>query len=175
MESASVMPKPLPEQYILQECLFYTPETGELIWQLPDPQSRVRPGTRFGSKTVTGKGSNSTKTYYAGSFHGVTYLAHRLVWMYMTGEDPGDLMVDHINGNGLDNRWGNLRLLKRGANISNQKGHKRRRSPYKHVYRRKWRWIGQVRRDKKLYSTPSFATAEEAHVAVQALITRLDS
>jgi hypothetical protein len=175
MESVEVMPKELPPQCVLQERLFYTPETGELIWMLPDPQSRVRPGTRYGTQTTMGKGSNSTKRYYAGQFQGTTYLAHRLIWMYMTGEDPGNLMVDHINGNGLDNRWNNLRLLPRGANTANQKGHKRRRSPYKHVYRRKSGWIGQVRRDKKLYSTKTFATAELARDAVREIISKFDS
>lgn len=168
------MPKPLPLQDVLQECLCYSPNSGDLSWQLPDPQSRVRPGTQFGNRTSL-RSTNSTKHYYAGMFQGTTYYAHRLIWVYMTGEDPGELMVDHINGNGLDNRWSNLRLVKRGANAANQKGHKRRRSPYKHVYRKKSRWIGQVRRDKRLHSTLSYATAEEAHKAVQELITRLDS
>jgi len=168
------MPKELPPQDVLQECLLYVPESGKLFWQLPDPQSRVRPGSPFGTRTST-RSSNSTKHYYAGCFKGTTYYAHRLIWMYMTGEDPGNLMVDHINGNGLDNRWSNLRVLNRGANISNQKGHKRRRSPYKHVYRKKSGWIGQVRRDKKLYSTKTFATAELAREAVHEIISKFDS
>lgn len=169
------MPKPLPPQDVLQECLFYDPHTGELTWQLPDIQSRVRPGSRFGTKTSVSAKSNSTRYYYAGQFQGVTYYAHRLIWMYMTGEDPEDLMVDHINGNGLDNRWSNLRLLKRGANVANQKGHKRRRSPYKHVYRRRFKWVGQIRRNKKLYSTSAFDTAEEARDAVFLLLNKFDS
>jgi hypothetical protein len=169
------MAKPLPPQGILQECLEYDPENGELIWLLPDPQSRVRPGSFFGSKTSVSLRSNSTKHYYAGQFQSVNYYAHRLIWMYMTGEDPGVLMVDHINGNGLDNRWKNLRVVKRGQNTANQRGHKRRRSPYKHVYRKKLKWIGQVRREGKLYSTATFESAEEAKNAIDALITKLDS
>lgn len=168
------MPKPIPPQDVLKECLYYTPETGELLWQLPDPQSRVRPGTRFGTKSSL-RSTNSTKHYYMGSFHGTQYYAHRLIWTYMTGEDPGNLVVDHVNGNGLDNRWTNLRLATRSTNTANQKGHKRRRSPYKHVYRRRLKWIGQVRRNKKLYSTVAFDTAEQARDVVQALISKFDS
>lgn len=174
-ESVTVMAKPLPPQGILQECLEYDPQNGELIWLMPDLQSRVRPGSFFGNKTSVSSGSNSTKHYYAGMFHGVTYYAHRLIWMYMTGEDPKDLMIDHINGNGLDNRWKNLRVVKRGQNVANQKGHKRRRSPYKYVYRRKLKWVGQVRRGGKLYSTPVFETAEEAKQAIETIITRLEN
>jgi hypothetical protein len=168
------MPKPLPHVDDLRECLSYDPDSGVVTWLLPSETSRVRHGDQFGSKTSV-NGSNSTKHYFAGMFRGTTYYVHRIIWMYMTEEDPGDLMVDHINGNGMDNRWKNLRLVSRAANIQNQKGHKRRRSPYKHVYKQGKNWIGQVRRNKVLHSTKRFQTAEEAYKAVVELITRLDN
>lgn len=165
------MPKPLPPQLLLQQCLEYDPDTGKLTWIRTTPQSRVRFGSPFGSKTAMTKGS---KCYCIGNFHSSSYYAHRLIWMYMTGEDPGDLVVDHINGNGLDNRWKNLRLVKKNQHMVGQKKPKRRSSPYKHVYRRGHKWVGQVRRGGKLYSTTPFNTSAEAKEAVDALITRLD-
>lgn len=45
------------------------------------------------------------------------YMAHRLSFLYMTGKFP-DYEVDHINGDGIDNRWCNLRDV---THIENQK------------------------------------------------------
>lgn len=40
---------------------------------------------------------------------GKSYAAHRIIYFMATGEDPGLLMVDHINGEPDDNRLSNLR------------------------------------------------------------------
>jgi hypothetical protein len=48
---------------------------------------------------------------------GHRYPAHRLAWLYMTGEWPGE--VDHINGKKDDNRWANLRDISHAANSQN--------------------------------------------------------
>jgi hypothetical protein len=48
------------------------------------------------------------------------YLAHRLAWMYMTGSFP-TAEIDHINGDGGDNRFVNLRDVTRSENNKNQK------------------------------------------------------
>jgi len=42
--------------------------------------------------------------------NGKTYAAHRIIYFMATGEDPGVMMVDHINGQPNDNRISNLRL-----------------------------------------------------------------
>lgn len=46
------------------------------------------------------------------------YRAHRLAWLYVTGDWPRD-DIDHINGVRSDNRWINLRTVTRIVNMQN--------------------------------------------------------
>jgi hypothetical protein len=46
-----------------------------------------------------------------------SYLAHRLAWLYVTGENP--TIIDHINGDGYDNRFCNLRNVSNSENLQN--------------------------------------------------------
>lgn len=57
--------------------------------------------------------------------------------------DPGELMVDHIDGDGLNNQRSNLRLVTHAQNMLNRRKHSSNTSGYKGVYwepeRGKWR------------------------------------
>jgi hypothetical protein len=174
------MVKALPPVSLLQERLVYSARDGLLKWRIAPKQSKVSDGDEFGN-VMSLEGSGSTRQYRRGMFMRVSYLSHRLIWRYVTGEDPGELMIDHINRDGLDNRFENLRVVTRAENVRNQEGHRKRESNFKGVYksksRGKWngRWWGQVRKNNVLYSTKgSFPTQEEANEALIALITRLD-
>jgi len=57
-----------------------------------------------------------------------TILMHRLIMEFPEGKH-----VDHINGNGLDNRKKNLRACSRQENVWSSSKHKNKRVPYKGV------------------------------------------
>jgi len=48
-----------------------------------------------------------------------TVLMHRAIWEYHHGSIPKGKQIDHINGNRLDNRLENLRLVTRHQNMFN--------------------------------------------------------
>lgn len=56
--------------------------------------------------------------YLAIHIDGKIYLAHRLAWLYMHGEWPKH-DIDHLNGDGRDNRIANLRDVPRKVNLWN--------------------------------------------------------
>ena len=76
----------------------------------------------------------------------VQYKEHRLVWLYWHGELP-KFGLDHLNGDGLDNRIENLRLDSDGVNTRNMAKNVRNTSGYANVSwredRQKWQVYAQ--------------------------------
>lgn len=95
--------------------MHYNPQTGEFTWLNPT-SFRVKKGDIVGYSHKTQDG----KTYIQTAIDGVKYYAHRLAWFYMEGCWP-DGQIDHINGDGTDNRWCNMRVVTHHDNSKNQK------------------------------------------------------
>lgn len=93
--------KALPSLTELQQVFDYSPVTGDLR----------RNGVIVGGIDAYG--------YRVLSHNYKKYKAHRIIWKLMTGEDPGELMVDHINRDTLNNAWHNLRLADEFVNSRN--------------------------------------------------------
>jgi hypothetical protein len=86
----------------LWERFTYQPLTGELYNRYPE--------TPYSFNTPAGvtNGKGYKRVYWLGKY----WQAHRLVWMWVTGEPIcGSYHVHHINGNKADNRFCNLSVL----------------------------------------------------------------
>jgi hypothetical protein len=58
-------------------------------------------------------------------FNGRLVLYHVIIWILSTGEDiPQGLEIDHINGNKIDSRMENMRLVTKRQNQQNRKKHR---------------------------------------------------
>ena len=75
-------------------------------------------------------------------------------------------IIDHINGNKLDNRRSNLRVVTRSENLMNAKTRSNNTSGYKGVsFNRDCnRWQAHIRTSKSIY-LGLFDTKEDAHKA----------
>lgn len=75
---------------------------------------------------------------------------------------PINKHVDHINGDGLDNRRQNLRLADRSHNQANRGKPKSNTSGYKGVGRRRGRWWAYIKVDNKMRYLGMFDVPEDA-------------
>ena len=106
----------LPSHSRLVELLAYDALTGVFTWKL-DRANTAKAGGKAGGVITSGK-------YVDIRVDGKAYKAHRLAWLYVTGDDPGTATVDHIDCNGLNNAFANLRLATRRQQRFNWGGRK---------------------------------------------------
>ena len=102
----------LPTKERLKFLLNYDPATGEFTWLI----------SRGSKKAGAPAGHRGSDGYIRIKVDGILYRAHRLAWMFVTGDDPADLEVDHKNRARSDNRFSNLRLLTAEQNKQNCAG-----------------------------------------------------
>ena len=78
---------------------------------------------------------------------------------------PDEYMVDHINGNSLDNRKSNLRIATNRENSQNQKKHRSGKLCGASYKKRDKKWYAQININKKYIHLGCFNTEHEAHQA----------
>lgn len=148
------MPQPLPSQESLKQRLDYNPETGVLTWAYSKPG--ITKGKVVGHPNKSGR-------FTQVMLDRKSYLAHRIIWKWMTGEDPPSL-IDHINHDPHDNRWENLRLATHAENSQNKRGWgKHKKGVRKNTCGKTFG--AEIRVEGKNFYLGCFKTEDEAHQA----------
>lgn len=143
----------------LREILDYEPETGAFTWK-----------KKIASKVVVGTTAGGVYTlgYVVIGIGGRIYYAHRLAWLYMTGNWPAQ--VDHRDGDKANNMWANLRLATSQQNALNSKRPRTNTSGLKGVswHKAAKKWAAAITIDGRATHLGLYEDAELAHAAYMA-------
>ena len=99
-------------QELLKEFVKYDPDTG-IFYKIK--KKHVRDNTRPLGSVV---GHKSGDGYIHFAFFGKKRKAHRMAWLYMTGNLPFGV-IDHIDGDKTNNKFSNLRDVTQSENLAN--------------------------------------------------------
>ena len=155
--------KPLTQDR-LKAFLLYDPVTGFFTWKVNILCGKGRAIVSAGD--IAGCIVNRAHTQYIEiTIDGKHFYAHRLAFLYMTGEMPK--LADHEDCDGLNNRWNNLRSATKSQNAANSRTARNNRARFKGVMRDKHRkkWVAQIKPNRKSTHLGTFDTVEEAQAA----------
>lgn len=140
----------------LKEVLSFDQETGIFRW-------KVRMRQRACSEIA---GSVNPDGYRQICIDQKIHKAHRLAWFYVNGNEP-DGMLDHINGDRLDNRISNLRLASASQNTANSRKRRNNSCGYKGVYLHKLSglYMARITVNYKSILVGYYRKPEDAHAA----------
>lgn len=139
----------------LKQILIYNPDTGIFNWKVGGKKkSVIRPA-----------GTKHSKGYIVISIMGRRFFAHRLAWLYVTGDWPKN-QIDHRNGERDANHFGNLRDVTHSENQQNQRVARGvNKSGLLGVSKNGKKWRASIWLDSKVILLGQFNTPELAHIA----------
>ena len=136
--------------------LEYQATTGSFLWKVT--QGSVKAGRKAGSRSHAG--------YVQIRINKKFYKEHHLVWLIETGSWP-ILPLDHIDGDGCNNRYKNLRECSLSQNKANSRTYKNNKSGIKGVFynKRLDRWTASIGVGGRRHFLGCHHTKEEAALA----------
>lgn len=162
--------KALPSQEVLRQLLDYDPETGALTWRSRAdgffPVTRYRTRAELAHRwnvIYAGKPALQTFTngYLGGRLFTENVRAHRVAWKIFHGTDPQG-QIDHINGDKLDNRIANLRVVDAGGNARNRPLRSDNKSGVNGVFAHSGKWRAGIRFNGRYTYLGTFETFSDA-------------
>ena len=169
------MANTLPPQEILSELLSYDAETGMLSWRargihwFTDGEQTAVHNQKVWNAKFAGKPalnlSGSKRKHKRGTLLWRGVFAHRVIWKLVYGVEPDE--VDHIDGDGSNNRLPNLRDVSHKINGRNVKRRNDNTSGYTGTLwdARISKWLAVVTVDGRRKQLGAFLTPAEASAA----------
>lgn len=126
-----------------------------LIGQYSWSRYLTRHGTIYAQTTVSGR---------------LVYM-HRLLMGITSG--PRTILIDHVDGDGLNNRRANIRFATNGQNQQNQRLRANSKSGFRGVYPHNGRWVAHARINQQKYHLGTFDTPEAAGAVASAFRAKM--
>ena len=141
----------------LTDCISYCPCTGLIKWKKDIPHRYYKSNRSKGCfKKSLGSVAGYRKVrdkqctdYIEVKSLGFRFLAHRAAWFLMMGNWPE--IVDHVDHNGMNNKWSNLRASNKRENARNMKLSSSNTSGFTGVFfeKRRGKWRSEIMVDGK--------------------------
>ena len=162
LDFACFMRNSLPTQEQLRELVDYDPHSGVLTWRSREGHWRkvAAHNARFAGKPAGNVVVRSGKSYLTVQIGRGPRYAHRVIYKLVTGEEAA--MVDHANGDGLDNRISNLRGASDHDNQGNRAMRRNAQSGVKCVRKVSSGYAAYITKRGKYFYLGSFETAAQA-------------
>jgi len=148
----------------------YNPDTGDIfrkdfLIEECSSEGSYKSLCKMYAGKVTGykKYYNNGMRYKVISHKGAHYRAHRVAALLMTKRWPKNI-VDHIDGNGFNNKWANLRETTQAKNMRNRRMSTKTKSGVMGVHwnKRSGKWFSKITidgRQTQIYYGDSFEEA----------------